>query len=172
MAMDKPWFTAWVDDDGTGLTGTIWNKAEINKLIDGLDGARHAASVSCLTPQAVATGWVMPNLANIEFYEGVLPAAASHLQVGPSEGGLYLVTAEVTWDPAHTTGVRAAQITNDAGLIALQGANQANIAGFAGTGITLCRLIHAAAGTNFKLFVYTDVATNVLPPSRFAAVRL
>jgi len=33
MAIDRAPFNALVDDDGSGLTGTVWNKAQINAVL-------------------------------------------------------------------------------------------------------------------------------------------
>lgn len=37
MSMDLTWYNALVDDDGSGLTGTIWNKARIAEFITAID---------------------------------------------------------------------------------------------------------------------------------------
>jgi len=37
MALDRTWFNALVDDDGTNTVGTVWNKAQIDALLDSVD---------------------------------------------------------------------------------------------------------------------------------------
>lgn len=37
MAIDRAWWNALVDDDGSGNTGTVWNKAAIKGLLDSID---------------------------------------------------------------------------------------------------------------------------------------
>lgn len=37
MALDRTWYNALVDDSGTGLDGTVWNKARINELLNSID---------------------------------------------------------------------------------------------------------------------------------------
>jgi hypothetical protein len=37
MVLNPAWFNALVDDDGSGLTGTVWNKAVIKGLTDNID---------------------------------------------------------------------------------------------------------------------------------------
>jgi len=37
MALDRTWFNALVDDDGSNTVGTVWNKAQIDALLDSVD---------------------------------------------------------------------------------------------------------------------------------------
>jgi hypothetical protein len=37
MTLDRTWYNALVDDAGTGTTGTVWNKAQINNFIASID---------------------------------------------------------------------------------------------------------------------------------------
>ena len=37
MAINRAWWNALIDDDGSGLTGTIWNKGTIKGLLDAID---------------------------------------------------------------------------------------------------------------------------------------
>lgn len=37
MAIDRTWWNNLVDDDGSGLKGTVWNKATIKGLLDAID---------------------------------------------------------------------------------------------------------------------------------------
>lgn len=50
-SLNRAFFDAWVDDDGSGTTGTIWNKTAIDQLLDAVD----AALASSFTPTAHAT---------------------------------------------------------------------------------------------------------------------
>lgn len=38
MPIDRTWFNNLVDDDGSGTTGTPWNKATINGQLNAIDG--------------------------------------------------------------------------------------------------------------------------------------
>ena len=65
MPINRAWFTALVDDTGTGTTGTVWNKAAISGLLDAIDGMVEVNKV--WTPSlkfgGANTGWVFrPNL--------------------------------------------------------------------------------------------------------------
>lgn len=39
MALDRTWYNTLVDDSGSGLDGTIWNKAAVDSLMDVIDAA-------------------------------------------------------------------------------------------------------------------------------------
>ena len=39
MAIDRTFLNGWVDDSGTGLDGTVWNKARINEMLNSIDAA-------------------------------------------------------------------------------------------------------------------------------------
>jgi hypothetical protein len=37
MALDRTWYNTLVDDDGSGLTGSVWDKADVDALMDAVD---------------------------------------------------------------------------------------------------------------------------------------
>ena len=37
--LDRTWYSTLVDDDGSGTTGTIWNKAAVDALLDSVDAS-------------------------------------------------------------------------------------------------------------------------------------
>lgn len=37
MALDRTWFNALVDDSGDGMSGSVWDKADIKNLLDSVD---------------------------------------------------------------------------------------------------------------------------------------
>lgn len=39
MALDRAWFNALIDDDGSNTVGTVWNKPQIDALLDSVDAA-------------------------------------------------------------------------------------------------------------------------------------
>lgn len=39
MPLDRTWFNALVDDDGSNTVGTVWNKTQIDALLDSVDAA-------------------------------------------------------------------------------------------------------------------------------------
>jgi hypothetical protein len=50
MALDRTWYNTLVDDDGSGLTGSVWDKADVNSLMNAID-AEFARTDS-------SSGWV------------------------------------------------------------------------------------------------------------------
>jgi hypothetical protein len=37
MPLDRTWYNTLVDDDGSGLTGSVWDKADVNALMNTID---------------------------------------------------------------------------------------------------------------------------------------
>jgi hypothetical protein len=37
MALDRTWYNSLVDDDGSGMTGSVWDKADVDSLMDAVD---------------------------------------------------------------------------------------------------------------------------------------
>jgi len=37
MALDRTWYNTLVDDDGSGMTGSVWDKADVDALMDATD---------------------------------------------------------------------------------------------------------------------------------------
>jgi hypothetical protein len=61
MALDRTWYNSLVDDDGSGLTGSIWDKADVDALMDAIDAeftAQLEAAWTAFTPQLYATAGV------------------------------------------------------------------------------------------------------------------
>jgi len=56
MALDRTWFNALVDDDGSNTVGTVWNKAQIDALLDSVDAALISESRRTVwTPALIST---------------------------------------------------------------------------------------------------------------------
>jgi hypothetical protein len=49
--LDRTWYNTLVDDDGSGVVGSVWDKADVDSLMDAIDAeiarldARHASGV-------------------------------------------------------------------------------------------------------------------------------
>lgn len=39
MALDRTWYNTLVDDNGTNTTGTLWDKAAVDSLMDAVDAS-------------------------------------------------------------------------------------------------------------------------------------
>lgn len=37
MALNRTWYNSLIDDDGSGLTGSVWDKADVNALMNAID---------------------------------------------------------------------------------------------------------------------------------------
>jgi hypothetical protein len=51
--LDRTWFNALVDDDGSGTTGTIWEKSQVDGLMDAVDAALATVPTAPVPPSSV-----------------------------------------------------------------------------------------------------------------------
>jgi hypothetical protein len=60
MALDRTWYNSLVDDDGSGLTGSVWDKADVNELMLAINAelARIAPAWQPYTPTLSAAAGV------------------------------------------------------------------------------------------------------------------
>jgi hypothetical protein len=58
MALDRTWYNTLVDDDGSGMTGSVWDKADVDSLMDAID-----AEILRLEPVRIAWTPVVQNSA-------------------------------------------------------------------------------------------------------------
>jgi hypothetical protein len=57
MALDRTWYNTLVDDDGSGLTGSVWDKADVDALMDAIDASFNSAnSGNIWTPVLQSSG--------------------------------------------------------------------------------------------------------------------
>lgn len=49
MPLDRTWYNTLVDDDGSALTGTPWDKSAVDSLMDAIDAALPAANIQTTT---------------------------------------------------------------------------------------------------------------------------
>jgi hypothetical protein len=175
MAMDKPWYDGWLDDDGTGLTGTIWNKAELLKLINGVDASQHVCIFYAPVDVAIAVGWSTPNLYGVEV---MVPAtgwgaATANPVIPPNGGGLYYLFASIVFSNVAPLGaLRAAVIQRGGVAITPTFYQSAVVTGGGGASIQISTITNLFAGHDVAIAVYTDVATQVTAQSRFGLCRL
>jgi hypothetical protein len=86
MALNRTWYNSLVDDDGSGLTGSVWDKADVDALMDAVDAelARLDTGVS---------GPIVPFL---QSYGGGTPVYATQHGAYVKVGKLLLVSGRVT----------------------------------------------------------------------------
>jgi hypothetical protein len=59
MALDRTWYNTLVDDDGSGMTGSVWDKADVDALMDAID-AEVGSTDGAWTPTLVGSGGGTP----------------------------------------------------------------------------------------------------------------
>jgi len=55
MALDRTWYNTLVDDSGDGISGSVWDKADVDSLMDAVD-AELAFTVRTYAPTWYAAG--------------------------------------------------------------------------------------------------------------------
>jgi hypothetical protein len=173
MPIEKPWFDAWVDDDGSGVVGTIWNKTEIKKMIDGLDGSEHVCVFYAPADVAIVTGWSTPNLYGLD---SLVPASGwnqtpGSLYIPPSGGGLYFVFASLAFKTA-AGNLRAAMVQRNGIAMTPTQFGPATIPGGGDPGLQIATIMQCSGGHQLTVAVYTDTATSLAKDSRFGVCRL
>lgn len=110
MALDRTWYNTLVDDDGSGLTGSVWDKADVDALMDAVDA--ELAPVHCAVSRSVGGGQSISNnvttvlswdVIHEQTVAGMAVAGSSNISIPKS--GFYLVEGVITW-AANTTGIR------------------------------------------------------------------
>lgn len=126
MALDRAWFNALVDDAGDGVSGSVWDKADIKALLDSvdaeiarLDGGLNACLLSTNAPISWGSGvWASVGF-TAEIYDPLNLHAPSDFSARIAVAGLYSINALVTWPPsaAGSRGTGLYLNGNWAGLI-------------------------------------------------------
>jgi hypothetical protein len=125
MALDRTWYNALVDDDGSNAVGTVWGKDDIKNLLDSVDAeiARgdQARQYACALWNSVSFSWGPSVWAKVQFgTEGFDPMsmhAANDTEIWMPGPGAYDIRAQVTW-PENNVGWRGMQLSiNDATLM-------------------------------------------------------
>lgn len=114
MALDRTWFNALIDDDGTGMTGSVWDKADIANLLNSVDSelARIDAAANkpiCIVANSIIQPWGSGVWANVPFGNDIYDPYNLHTPgdyfIYLPKSGVYLVNAVVGW-PANANGNR------------------------------------------------------------------
>jgi hypothetical protein len=121
MSLDRSWYNNLVDDSGDGISGSVWDKADIKNLLDSVDAEftrTVAPPVHCSLSRSTGGGQsVANNVWSVVIYDVVhyeLPGPAGsmftpgsgHIVVPTGKDGLYLATGAVTF-ATNATGVRS-----------------------------------------------------------------
>ena len=119
--LDRTWYNTLVDDDGSGTTGTIWNKAAVDGLLDSVD-----ASLATVVDK---TGGPVANQIAI-FNDADTLKATGNLIADPA-GGLWLDSATYAYLQLRDNAQPA-----DGGIFRIINANGS---------LTICALTNAGA---------------------------
>lgn len=73
MPLDRTWYNSLIDDDGSGMTGSVWDKADVDSLMDAVDAelARIQQGRTLATP-AVQTSAGGTLAATVTFHYTIL----------------------------------------------------------------------------------------------------
>ena len=111
--LDRTWFNTLVDDDGSGNTGTVWNKAAVDALLDSVDAS--------LAGAVDKTGAPVANQIAI-FTDPDTVTGSSNVAADPA-GGLLLDSAGYAFvqlhDRSQPANGRLFRIVNAAGRLSL-----------------------------------------------------
>jgi hypothetical protein len=149
MVLNPAWFNALVDDDGSGLTGTVWNKAVIKGLTDNIDSelTRLNYTQNFWTPGLVATSGTAAYTARTGFYGLIGKLCVMNFSivfgVGTMAGGISIALPF----PAVAVGVSVGGVdvpwfgglslpVSRLGTVIASGASSANIIYVAAAGAT------------------------------------
>jgi hypothetical protein len=85
MALDRSWYNTLIDDDGSGLTGSVWDKADVNALMNAIDAEF----------LATGTGAAFPWTPNIGSAGGGTPIYTAQNGIGQKNGKLITCSGRV-----------------------------------------------------------------------------
>ena len=80
MALDRTWYNTPVDDDGSGMTGTVWDKADVDALMDAVDAE---------------IGRINPGLSGVPV--AFTPTAYGDTRLSSSAGAAYVQANKLAW---------------------------------------------------------------------------
>jgi hypothetical protein len=109
MPLDRTWYNTLVDDDGSGLTGSVWDKADVNSLMTAID-AHPVCLATTSAQQTITPGvWTSVNFQGApENSPPMWTPANAHIVTVPRPGHYY-VNGCVYWSPG-AAGVRSLRI--------------------------------------------------------------
>jgi hypothetical protein len=136
MALDRTWYNSLTDDDGSGMTGSVWDKADVDSLMDAVDAeiarldGRHYAHVARGTAVQLPTAtWQILAFDTEVADVGNLwsPGLAGTITI--AQTGYYLVEAHAQFAP-HATGQRMLSVTRNGAFVNPNGIQDTNGAGW------------------------------------------
>jgi hypothetical protein len=163
--------TAWIDDDGTGTTGTVINNAEKTLLYDQID-----AALAALVAAGGGGPWIVPPFSAANFTAA--PGMAWTVEAADVTSYAYILqgkTLTVRWyiDSTSVSGTPATQlrITIPGGLIAKEYSAQLYIAIDNGAPQVPAYCFVAAGGTLINCYPNVAASGNWTPATNATAMR-
>jgi hypothetical protein len=100
MPLDRTWYNTLVDDDGSGLTGSVWDKADVNALMNTVDAMSVACAVSYAGGYTIpVSGLLTPIGFTTKDYDPLNMYNPGGFYITVPSTGLWLVTATIRWAP-------------------------------------------------------------------------
>lgn len=117
MTLNRAWFNALVDDNGTNTVGTVWNKTQIDGLLNTIDQVHQN---TCKLSNSIAQPWGSGAWASMGW-------GTEHFDPNPMHNGnetviylqgpaFYYVDAQCIW-PESTAGYRGMGFLLDAAVL-------------------------------------------------------
>jgi hypothetical protein len=153
MALDRTWYNSLVDDDGSGLTGSVWDKADVDALMDAVDA--EIARIDAGTQVGSTNAVIMSSGGGTPLY------AAQTLWYARAGRGA-IVNARLTLTSKGSLAPGAVQVSlpfTPAGTCALQ------IGFYAGVAAAVGGLFVHAGGTGGTGYVYKIPAGGAVTPA-------
>jgi len=169
MALDRTWYNTLVDDDGSGLTGSVWDKADVNSLMTAVDNelGRIDAPDSCsVSANTITTGvpsgaWTAVQFDLLHWQTSAGMFVSPSNQIVMPRTGYYLVTGVVTFPQGD--GIRGISIfANGAAAPGLGGQQVLQVATQATYNILKTQaIIYMGPGVYVQLAVFQNTAGGI-----------
>jgi hypothetical protein len=162
MPIDRTWYNTLVDDDGSGTTGTVIDKADFDAILDAIDALPAVptplyALAFHSTTQSLSNATLTAITFNSEDYDVTALHSTSvnptRMTVPTGAGGLYQIDGKIFY-AAHATGIRVARIHKNGAAISTQVTHPATATGAHCVAVST-RLV-LAAGDYVELIGYQD----------------
>jgi len=157
MALDRNWFNALIDDDGSNTVGTVWGKDDIKNLLDSVDaeiarvGTHQYCDVNLVNAsgQSFANGvWTVATFDSFTYNPFGMWSGSDPTAIVIPVSGTYHVTAQIFWDN-NQTGIRSIQVMGNGVNILPDAIQNAVVGGY--TGQQASGIVNLTAGTRVQV---------------------
>jgi hypothetical protein len=125
MALDRTWYNSLIDDDGSGLTGSVWDKADVDALMDAIDTefANRVEGIhknACKLSNSITVSWGSGVWASMgwgtEHFDPIPMHNPNEPAIYLAGPGVYYADAQCTW-PESNAGWRGMGLIFNGALI-------------------------------------------------------